>query len=109
MDSLVPVGGYFTVEDLDGLVCFPQVDLAVVAQVAVVVEGGDPPTVVTDGRSLEGQPGEGTGNDFRPLEGVDVVGVWVAVTRQVGAVDRGDQHHHVPQGRPSRPIPSSIQ
>lgn len=91
------------VEYFNGLVGLSQIDLAVVPQISVVVQGGDSSPVVTNDGPFQCEPGKRPGDDFRPVQGVDVVGVDVAVARQVGTVDGGQQHHHVAQGGPPGP------
>ena len=48
VEGLLRVGRDLTVEDLNGLVGLAQVDLAVVAQVTVIVQSGDAVPVVGD-------------------------------------------------------------
>ena len=53
--SLLFVGGDFTVQNFYGLVGFSQINLAVVAQIAVIMQRGDALSVTGNHRALHGQ------------------------------------------------------
>ena len=62
--------------------------MAVVAEVAVVVEHRYALVIARDRRLQDGQSREDAGDDLVSVERVDVVRLGIAVARQVCAVDR---------------------
>ena len=67
------------------------------AEISVVVDGHKSLAIEGNSRSLDCQPGYGTVVNPVPVQRVHDPGAGLAVAGQVGAVDGGEQQHHVAQ------------